>query len=406
MMKERVKFVLEWERRWNEGEGTVNVSALCREYGVSRECGHKWIARYRDGNHSLAAVQERSRRPHRSPTSVDDDVQAVIVEARKFRPRWGAVKLRGWLRRRFPGIAFPSASAIAAILSRRGLVRVARRRRRSGPVAGVSAPFPECTTPNAVWCVDFKGWFRTDDGERCYPLTITDAYSRFVLRCECVRDPDGAAVQAIFDSAFSEFGLPDAMRSDNGPPFSSTGVAGLTELASWWLQLGICLQRIAPGKPQQNGRHERMHRTLKHETQTRKDLRAQQREFDFWRREFNEERPHAALSDQPPATVYVPSSRRYPRPLIRPVIGAWSHAERVDKEGFIRVHRRKIFISSALRHLDVELERVDDQELEIRWGPIILGHYDPSRGERGLVPVRRRRGTSAIISLQPRPSER
>jgi transposase InsO family protein len=213
-------------------------------------------------------------------------VQAAIVEARKLRPRWGAVKLRAWLRRRFPGVEFPSASAIAAILKRRGLVRVPRRRSPRSPAVGVTAPFPECLEPNAVWCVDFKGWFCTTDGVRCYPLTITDAYSRYVLRCEGVLDPDGPAVQAIFDSAFQEFGLPEAIRSDNGPPFSSTGAGGLTDLAVWWLQLGIRLQRIAPGKPQQNGRHERMHRTLKLETEPQTHLRAQQREFDLWRREF------------------------------------------------------------------------------------------------------------------------
>src|ERR1051325_8600501 len=159
MMKERVRFVLEWERRWNDGEGEVNVSELCREFGVSRECGYKWIRRYRAANQSLVGVEERSRRPHRSPTATQVAVQEVVVEARKLHPRWGAVKLRAWLRRRLPGVEFPSPSAIAAILKRRGLVRIARCRRRSAPAVGVTAPFPECTEPNSVWCVDFKGWF-------------------------------------------------------------------------------------------------------------------------------------------------------------------------------------------------------------------------------------------------------
>src|SRR5512143_516575 len=200
VMKERVKFVLEWERRWDQQEGVVNVSELCREFGVSRECGHKWIRRYRDAGDDLRALEERSRRPRHSPTRVEEAVAEAIVEARKVRPRWGAVKLLAWLRRRFPGVAFPSASAAAAILKRRGLIRLPKRRRGRMPVAGVTAPFPECVAANAVWGVDFKGWFRTGDGERCYPLTITDAYSRYVIRCEGVRDPDGNAVFEVFDS--------------------------------------------------------------------------------------------------------------------------------------------------------------------------------------------------------------
>ncbi len=321
VMKERVKFVLEWEQRWNEQEGVVNVSELCREFGVSRECGHKWLRRYRDAGNDLRALEERTRRPQHSPARVDDAIEETIVEARKVRPRWGAIKLLAWLRRRFPGVAFPSASAAAAILKRRGLIRMPKRRRGRVPVGAVTAPFPHCVAANAVWCVDFKGWFVTGDGERCYPLTITDAYSRYVIRCEGVRDPDGHAVFEVFDSAFREYGLPAAIRSDNGPPFASTGAATLTKLSVWWLQLGIRVERIARGKPQQNGRHERMHRTLKLETEIRADLRKQQREFDLWRRDYNHERPHAALGDAPPATVFEPSSRRYPRPLKHPCSG-------------------------------------------------------------------------------------
>jgi len=399
MMKERVRFVLEWERRWNDGEGEVNVSELCREFGVSRECGYKWIRRYRAANQSLVGVEERSRRPHRSPTATQVAVQEVVVEARKLHPRWGAVKLRAWLRRRLPGVEFPSPSAIAAILKRRGLVRIARCRRRSAPAVGVTAPFPECTEPNSVWCVDFKGWFRTGDGERCYPLTITDAFSRYLLRCEGVLDPDSKAVRMIFDSAFQEFGLPLAIRSDNGPPFASTGAGGLTDLSVWWLQLGIKLQRIASGKPQQNGRHERMHRTLKLETEPQHDRRAQQRVFDLWRREFNEERPHAALDNRPPATIYVPSSRRYPRPLKLVEPSAFSQACQVDKDGFIRFQRRKIFISSALAYLHVELDLVGFDVWEIRWGQIVLGRYNAMRSDRGLILARRKRGEVSVLSV-------
>jgi putative transposase len=397
--KERVRFVLEWERRWEEGEGVVNISELCREFGVSRECGHKWVKRFVQAGRDLNAVTERSRRPHSSPTAVPDVVQDVVVSARKQKPKWGPVKLRAWLIDRYPGVAFPSASAIAAILKRRGLIRPAKRSRRPAPVPGVSSPFPDCDAPNRVWAVDFKGWFQTRDGLKCYPLTISDAYSRYVLRCEAMRDPDGTGVFSVFDSAFREFGLPQAIRSDGGPPFASTGAATLTRLSVFWLQLGLRVQRIAPGKPQQNGRHERMHRTLKLEVDVEADMRAQQRAFDLWRREFNQERPHAALGNRPPASVYVPSSRFYPRPLIHPTPADWSHSAQVDKDGFIRLQRRRVFVSTALRHLHVELELAGPTVWDVRWGKILLGRIDSQSLDRGMAQTRRKRGEVSTMSL-------
>jgi putative transposase len=398
-MKERTRFVLEWEERWKENEGNENMSELCREFGISRECAYKWVRRYEEAQRDLSALEERSRRPLTSPHAVPDIVQDVIVEARKAKPKWGPVKLRGWLVERFPGVNFPSPSAMAGILKRRGLVRQPRRRRRAAPLAGVASPFPDCDQPNAVWCVDFKGWFAMGNGERCYPLTILDAYSRYVIRCEALLDPVGNAVFLAFDSAFREFGRPKAIRSDNGPPFASTGAAGLTALAVTLLQLGIRLERIAPGKPQQNGRHERMHRTLKLETEPQADLRAQQRAFDLWRREYNEERPHAALGNRPPARIYVPSSRGYPCKRVTPEPPVWNHAEQVSKDGFIKLHRRKFFVSSALRHLFVELERIGPEQWEVRWGPILLGRIHWSRPDRGLIVVRRKRGEVSTMSL-------
>lgn len=400
MSKERVRFVLEWEKRWNEGEGVVNLSELCREFGISRECGHKHVRRYVEGGRDLRSVEERSRRPHASPTAMEEDMEAFVVAARKAHPKWGPVKLRAWLMGRYPGVAFPSSSAMAALLKRRGLVRVAKRRRGAAPIKGVSAPFPACVEPNNVWCVDFKGWFLTGDGERCYPLTITDAYSRYILRCEGMLDPDGKGVFAVFDSVFREFGLPDGIRSDGGPPFASTGAACLTRLSVWWLQLGLRVERIAPGKPQQNGRHERMHRTLKLETESQADLRAQQRAFDLWRREFNEERPHASLGNRPPARIYHPASRAYPRPLIHPEPTTWCHTGQVDKDGFIRLHRRKVFVSTAIRHLTVELEHTAETVWEVKWGKIFLGRIHAEALSRGMVPARRKRGEVSVMSLE------
>jgi len=226
----------------------------------------------------------------------------------------------------------------------------------------------------------------------CYPLTIIDAYSRFLVRCEALAEPDGREVQRIFDSSFQEFGLPATIRSDNGPPFASTGAGGLTQVAVWWLRLGINVERIEPGKPQQNGRQERFHRTLKAETAAppRASLREQQRVFDVFRRMYNEERPHEALGQRPPISAYAASARRYPRPLVRFVASPWDHALRVDKAGCLVWNRERLFVSTALAHEDVQLRYDDEEEhWDVVFGPLSIGVLDetphgprftPSRG--------------------------
>jgi len=380
VMKERVKFVLEWEKRWNDGEGRLNFSELCREFGISRQVGYEWVRRFRDARFDVQAVKERSRRPRSSPTKVSDDVEEWLVAARKARPTWGPKKLRAWLAERYPKLAeLPAQSTIGEVLRRRGLT-VSRRRKRLRATQATTQPFAEITGPNATWCVDFKGHFRTQDGRVCYPLTIIDAHSRFLIRCEGVEEPNGRAVQRIFDSAFTEFGLPAAIRSDNGPPFASVGAGGLTELSVWWLRLGIRVERIEPGKPQQNGRQERFHRTLKAETITppRADIRAQQRVFDFFRRRYNEERPHEALGQKPPATCFALSARRYPCPLVRLASDApWDHVMRVDKDGFIRWHEHRLFISRALAHEDITITYDEPGEAWlVTFGPLCVGALD------------------------------
>jgi hypothetical protein len=259
--------------------------------------------------------------------------------------------------------------------------------------AGISAPFSGCDAPNAVWCMDFKGWFLTGDSVRCYPFTLIDGFSRYLLRCEALLDPDGRAVFGVLDSAFAEFGLPLAIRSDGGPPFASSGPARLTELSVWLLQLGIRVEIIAPGKPQQNGRLERLHRTLKAETATppAKDIDAQQRVFDLWRREYNYERPHEALQLRRPAVVFAPSPRKYPRPLAHPEPAPFTHVARVDKNGFIKWHRRNVFISSALHAECLEIADNFAGGWDVRWGNIALGRLEEHRPERGLIVPRRRR---------------
>jgi transposase InsO family protein len=403
-MKERTKFVLEWERRWEEAEGgAVNMAELCRMFGISRQTGYKWVERYKKAGFVIGGVVERSRRPHRSPNTLSVELEDLIVQARKKWPRWGPRKLQRKLVEANPGKPVPGPSVMAKVLKRRGMTTPRKRRRRTR-VAGVAAPFSGCDAANAVWCIDFKGWFLTGDGRRCYPLTLIDAFSRYLLRCEALVDPDGDHVRAVLDSAFLEFGLPSAIRSDGGPPFASTGPARLTQLSVWLLQLGIRVEIIAPGKPQQNGRLERLHRTLEEETASPPagDARAQQRVFDPWRREYNHDRPHESLQLRTPASVYAPSALRYPRPLVKPELDPFSHVVRVDKNGFIAWHRRPLFVSSALKYEHLAIEPSDDGRWSVCWGAIFLGHLDEHRPERGLITPRRRRGAKEVSGMSLR----
>ncbi len=382
-VKERTKFVLEWERLFEKNRGMVNLSELCRAYGISRPTGYTWLDRYRKAGGDVRVLEDRSRRPLSNPNAMTLEIEATLVAARKLHPRWGPRKLRAWLQDRFPDHTFPSPSTIGEALKRHGLVESRRRRRRHAPVA--VAPFMEPVTPNGVWCIDFKGHFRTDDGAVCYPFTISDAFSRFLIRCEIVEDPDGDAVRSVLDSAFREFGLPTAIRSDNGPPFASTGAGGLTSLAVWLLRLGIRLERIVPGKPQQNGKHERMHLTLKLETATppKASLFHQQKAFDLFRHEYNEERPHEALDLKPPATRYLPSSQTYPRKLLHPE--NFGEQCRVEKGGVLRWRTEKIFISHALYGELVHVFPCDDGTYQVSYGAIVLGSFTPDRPELMLA---------------------
>jgi putative transposase len=388
-MKERVKFLLEWEKRWDAGKGFVNVSELCREFGVSRDAGHRLIARYKAAGHDVDVAKRRSTRPRTMPTKTAQDVEELIVSARKAHPTWGPKKLRQWLRDRYD-VALPSPSTIGDVLKRRGLTLPRRRRPRS---KWSSQPFAHVDAPNTTWCVDFKGHFRMLDGRVCYPLTIVDAHTRFLIRCEALLDPNGAEVMRVFDSAFQEFGLPRAIRSDNGPPFVTVGVGGLSDLTVWWLRLGIRRERIQPGKPQQNGRQERFHRTLKAEVPPQRGLVEQQRAFDAFRKEYNDERPHEALKMKTPESIFRRSSRRYPRPMKRFEPAPWNLALRVDDRGCIRWEGKRVFVSSSLARLDVELCRLtetgedDGSDGTLSFGPVLLGQL---RGGE-LVDVSERR---------------
>ena len=360
-LKQRVKFVLEWERMWKETEGRPNVAALCRAFAISRECGYKWIERFQAADHDVAAVVERSRRPLRSPTQVSPEMEDLLVRARKLRPHWGPHKLRAWLQQRSEHRELPAASTIGAVLKRNGLSRLRRRRQRTPPQ---TRPLADCDRANAVWCVDFKGQFRTGDGVTVYPLTLMDAYSRYLLRCEGLLRPDGMGVWEVFEGAFEEYGLPDAIRSDNGSPFASKGGGGLSKLSVWWIKLGIRPERIEPGHPEQNGRHERMHLTLKQETAS--PSRA------------------TVLAQQTPASLYVASARRLPKKLPRLEPDFCLEVRAIDALGRFQWGRSKVMVNVALRGELVGISPIGEHHWEVRYGPVLLGILDGRRPSQGL----------------------
>jgi transposase InsO family protein len=353
----------------------VDLAELCRRFGISRQTGYVWIRRYRDAGNDVRALADRSSRPKTSPTAISDAMVETVLAARRQHPRWGPRKLVAWLRDRHPSREFPSASSARRILERHGLVSKRMRRRRRAPVA--TAPFAEATAPNSVWCIDFKGAMTTGDGVRCGPLTIIDAFSRFCIRCELLDQATSGAVMYVLDGAFREYGMPAAIRSDNGPPFASVGAGGLTELAVWLIRRGIRLERITPGKPQQNGRQERFHRTLEAEAASppKATWQAQRRAFYLFRIEYNEERPHEALNMKTPASVYVPSTRRYPNPLVRFHAPTFGLERDVDDKGCIRIDRQRILISHALRGETVQLLPWGNR-WEVMFGPVPLGWLD------------------------------
>lgn len=366
-MDERMKFV-GWhlQQEWP-------MAALCREFGISRKTGYKLVQRYYEEGPD--GLKDRSRAPHHHPQAVSRVVERAVVSARSAHPTWGPKKLRAWLQHQEATMTWPAASTIGQILSRHGLC-VPRRRSRKTRV--YEEPLVGCETPNAVWSADLKGWFTTGDGSRCDPLTITDNYSRFLLRCQAVSPAAHATIQPIFEAAFREYGLPVAIRTDNGPPFATTTVGGLSRLSIWWLKLGIIPERIEPGKPAQNGRHERMHRTLKQETASppQRTWRRQQQAFNCFRREYNEERPHEAIGQRPPASLYAPSSRPYPLRIPEMTYPDDVVVRKVCAQGDIKWQSRQIYLSETLAGELVGLRQITDRLWDICFGPITLAHLD------------------------------
>lgn len=363
-MDQKTQFVSEYLR------DSLSFTELCQRYHISRKTGYKWISRYEtDGP---AGLVDRSRRPHSSPEQTPDALRRDICDARRRHPSWGAKKLLKLLTRKDPQVAWPSRWTVCEILKREGLVRQETRRRKVGHPG---KPTSIITTPNQLWCVDFKGQFKTRDGRYCYPLTVTDRYSRYLIGCQGLLSTETAGAKEVFKQLFKKYGLPAAIRSDNGTPFASTALGRLSELSVWWIQLGIRPELIQPGKPQQNGQHERMHRTLKAET-TRlpaANLSKQQREFNRFRREYNEVRPHEGIELQTPGSLYRASSRLLPKVLPPLVYPAHFETRLVSKNSGIRWNSQWVAVSHTCAGLHVGLEQVDHGLWDVYLGPVKLG---------------------------------
>lgn len=359
-------------------------SELCRRYGISRKTGYKWLERYRKS--ALAGLEERSRRPHDSPSATPYAIRKAIIDLRReSRVALGAKKIRALLLQRFPDLALPSKSTIYNILNAEGLVEPQKRRRR---ISRYPHPLAPAQQANDIWSVDYKGQFQLGSRQWCYPLTVMDHYSRYLLGCHGSTRISGKEARACFVTLFREYGLPQRIRSDNGPPFASNAVAGLSSLSVWWIRLGILPERIEPGKPQQNGRHERMHRTLKQATlfPISATLSAQQRRFDAFRHEYNYERPHEALKQTPPAAHFRPSPRVYPSKLPDIDYPAWFVVKRVGSQGTVYAHNGQVYVSNLLAGEHVGMEEVGDGIWDIYFGPVRLGGYDIRDVKGGKTP--------------------
>ncbi len=366
-VEQRERFIADHRR------GLYTMTELCARYGISRKSGYKWLERFEE--RGRAGLHDRSRAPHHCPHRISREVAQLICAARRAHPSWGPEKLLDWLKPQYPRVAWPAISTAGDLLARRRLVKK-RRRRRPHHHPGV---IPLTThAPNDLWTADFKGHFRTRDGIYCYPLTIADQHTRYLLACQGLRSTKGLPVRAVFEQAFRAYGLPSAIRTDNGVPFATTGVHGLSQLNVWWMRLGIQHQRILPAHPQQNGAHERMHKTLKAEAirPPRGTLAAQQRAFNTFRALYNDERPHETLGGRPPGAFYRPSPRAYPDKL--PLIDYPGHflVKRITNAGTFRFKKRLLFIANALKQHHIGLEEVDNGIWSIYFCRVLLARLD------------------------------
>lgn len=371
-MEQRVLFIADYLRG-----GAGSFKRLCEAYGISRKTGYKWVARFK--SEGVEGLNEKSRRPSSHAGEIPYAIQQKIITLRqRFRTAPGPKKIAVLLEKELPNEVIPSTSSIHNILKRAGLIDARKIKRRVMPYKD---PFKPVTKPNQLWSVDFKGQFKLGNGHWCYPLTVMDHQSRFLMGCQGLRSTDTAGTQKTFEQLFRGYGLPDRIRSDNGVPFASRSAGGLSRLSIWWLKLGILPERILPGKPQQNGQHERMHRTLKKAVTkpVSHSLSAQQKQLDEFQYEYNEERPHESLQQKTPSELYSPSSREYPSTLKEMTYPDYFLTLKVRSSGVLYWSNGQIYVSNLLKGEYVGMEEVDDGIWDIYFGPIRLGGFDQRR---------------------------
>ena len=378
-MEQRVQMIADWL------SGDYTKSELCRAYGISRPTTDKWIERYAE--RGPQGLEELARAPRTHPNQTAEELRAMIVETKLSHQSWGPKKVLDRLRRERPESDWPADSTAGEILKRAGLVRPRVRRHR---VAPYSEPFSECGQSNQTWSADFKGDFALGNRRRCYPLTISDNFSRYLLLCQALERPSTEAVRPWFEWVFREYGLPEAIRTDNGAPFASLAVGGISQLSKWWIKLGIKPERIRPGKPAQNGRHERMHRTLKQAVPAQANVKAQQRRYDPFREEYNWQRSHEGLGRKTPGSVYCSSPRSYPVKLPAVEYESGITVRQVRHNGEIKWQGKLLYVSEVLAKEPLGLEPMNEEKWKLRYSFHVLGVLDqrtnkitPAKGWHG-----------------------
>jgi transposase InsO family protein len=379
-MDQRMQLIAAWL------SGAYRKSELCRVYGISRPTVDKWLGRYAE--RGPQGLEELGRAPHHHPNRTAAEVRALLVQTKLRRQQWGPKKVLDWLRRERPELKWPADSTAGAILKQAGLVQPRQRRRR---VAPYSEPFADCGAPNQSWSADFKGDFLLGNGRRCYPLTISDNCSRYLLLCRALARPRHEEVKPWFEWVFRQAGLPEVIRTDNGAPFASLALGGLSQLSKWWIKLGIKPERIQPGKPAQNGRHERMHRTLKQAVPPQSDLGEQQRHYDPFQAEYNWERSHESLGRKTPGSVHCHSPRSYPAKLPEVQYESGVTVRQVRHNGELKWRGQRLYLSEVLAQEPVGLKPIDEHRWELRYSFHLLGVLDernksisPAKGWHGV----------------------
>jgi len=375
-MDQRVKFIGDWL------SANYSKAELCRAYGISRPTADKWIGRYQKGG--VQGLEELSRAAYHHPNSTDEEIRKQIIDSKLDHQNWGTKKVMDYLRENYPLLDWPADSTAGEILKRAGLVKPARRRQRVLPD---SEPFGQCQGPNQIWSTDFKGDFVLGNRRRCYPLTLSDNFSRYLLVCRALEHPSFEGVRPWFEWAFREYGLPQAIRSDNGVPFASLALGGLSQLSKWWIRLGIRPERIKPGKPSQNGRHERMHRTLKHDVAPQQNHQLQQRHFNSFVEQYNWQRSHEALGRKTPGSVYHISPRAYPTKLPPIEYESGIVVRRARHNGEIKWHGDFIYVSQVLAQEPLGLKQINQEQWELLYSFHRLGILDERT--RTIIPFRK-----------------